>query len=114
MAMTGILRRNDYAFIDKHSIVDELRTAIQDSGEPVEWIAHSAGVNRATIDAWLSGKTKKPYSTTIEAVARALGKHITLADGALRLTDLPPPVSPRNLASVRHVIQMSKYTRARQ
>ncbi len=104
--MPGILKRNDYAFIDKHSIVDEIRTAIQESGEPVEWIAHSAGVNRATIDAWMTGKTKKPYSTSVEAVARALGKHVTLANGVLRLVDpLPPPA----FRSERHVIQMSKY-----
>lgn len=109
--MAGILKRNDYAFIEKRSIVDEIRTAIQDSGEPVEFIAHSAGVSRATIDAWLTGKTRKPYSSSIEAVARALGKHVTLADGAMHLADPPPPVSPRNLASVRHVIQMSKYLR---
>jgi hypothetical protein len=107
--MTGILRRNDYAFVDKHSIVDEIRTAIQDSGEPVEWIAHSAGVSRATIDAWMSGKTRKPYSSSIEAVARALGKHITLADGVLHLTE-PPPRLPA-FQSARHIIQMSKYAR---
>jgi transcriptional regulator with XRE-family HTH domain len=111
--MAGILRRNDYAFVDKHSIVDEIRTAIQDSGEPVEFIAHSAGVSRATIDAWMSGKTRKPYSSSLEAVARALGKHLSLSDGVLHLADPAPPVSPRNLASVRHVVQMSKYMRAR-
>jgi hypothetical protein len=110
--MAGRLDLNrSYNFVDKHSIVDELRTAIQDSGEPVEWIAHSAGVHRATIDAWLTGKTRKPYSSSLEAVARALGKHLSLADGVLHLVDPPPPVSPRNLASVRHVIQMSKYAR---
>lgn len=111
--MTGILRRNDYAFIEKHSIVDELRSAIQDSGEPVEFIAHSAGVHRATIDAWLTGKTRKPYATSIEAVARALGKHVTLADGVLHLTDPPPRIAP-TFTSARHVVQMSKYIRARQ
>jgi hypothetical protein len=107
--MAGPLQlHRSYNFVDKHTIVDELRTAIEDSGEPVEFIAHSAGVSRATIDAWLSGKTRKPYSTSIEAVARALGKHITLADGVMRLTD-PPLV--RKLTSVRHVVQMSKYAR---
>jgi hypothetical protein len=106
MAMRGILRRNDYAFVDKHSIVDAIRTAIQDSGEPVEFIAHSAGVTPQTIHSWLSGRTRKPYATSVEAVARALGKHVTLADGVAHLTDLPPP--PK-LKSFRHVIQMSKY-----
>lgn len=109
--MTGIIKRNDYAFVDKHSIVDEIRTAIQDSGEPLEFIAQSAGVHRVTLVAWLNGKTRKPYATSIEAVARALGKRVSLVDGVARLTDPPPPVSPRNLISVRHVLQMSKYAR---
>lgn len=107
--MPGILKRNDYAFIDKHSIVDEIRTAIQDSGEPIEWIAHSAGLSSRALHAWLTGKTRKPYSTSIEAVARALGKHVSLANGILRLEDMPRPVKPAAFKSVRHVIQMSKY-----
>jgi hypothetical protein len=111
--MAGILRRNDYAFVDKHSIVDEIRTAIEDSGEPVEFIAHSAGVHRATIDSWLTGKVRKPYSSSLEAVARALGKHLTLADGVMHLADPEPPRLPA-FKSARHVIQMSKYTRTRQ
>lgn len=110
--MAGILKRNDYAFIDKHGIIDEIRTAIQDSGEPVEFIAHSAGVTPQTIYAWLSGKTRKPYSTSVEAVARALGKHITLVDGVMRLAD-PPPPKPA-FTSARHVVQMSKYKARRQ
>jgi transcriptional regulator with XRE-family HTH domain len=108
--MAGILRRNDYAFVDKHSIVDEIRTAIEDSGEPVEFIAHSAGVTPQTINAWLSGRTRKPYATSVEAVARALGKHVTLADGVMHLTD-PPPKAPPAFQSARHIIQMSKYAR---
>jgi transcriptional regulator with XRE-family HTH domain len=99
-----------YNFIDKHSIVDEIRTAIQDSGEPVEFIARSAGVTRQTIDSWLAGRTRKPYATSLEAVARALGKHITLADGALHLADREPSAPPA-FKSARHVIQMSKYAR---
>lgn len=110
--MTGILRRNDYAFVDKHPIVDELRTAIQESGEPIEYIAQSAGVCRATIDSMLSGKTRKPYSTTLDAIARALGKHLTLADGVLRLAAEAPPPAPRPW-SPRHVVQMNKYRRYR-
>ena len=80
-----------YNFIDKHSIVDEIRTAIEDSGEPLAFIARSAGVSRKTIEGWLSGKTRKPYSTNVEAVARALGKRLIVADGDLRLAD-PAPV----------------------
>lgn len=109
--MAGPLNlQRSYNFVDKHGIVDEIRTAIQDSGEPVEHIAKSAGVHRATIDCWLTGKTRKPYSSSLEAVARALGKHITLADGVLRLTDPEPPApSSKPIWSPRHIIQMNKY-----
>ena len=107
--MAGPLNLNrSYNFIEKHGIIDEIRTAIQDSGEPIEFIAHSAGVTPQTIHAWLSGRTRKPYATSVEAVARALGKHVTLADGVLRLVD-PEPLRPLAFKSARHVIQMSKY-----
>lgn len=89
--MKGILKHNDYAFVDKHSIVDAIRTAIQDSGEPLEYIARSAGVHHKTLEAWLSGRTRKPYTTSIEAVARALGKRLSLVEGDMRLVD-PPPI----------------------
>jgi DNA-binding phage protein len=94
--MKGILRRNDYAFVDKHSIVDHIRTAIQDSGEPLEYIARSAGVCRGTLEGWLNGKTKKPYATSVEAVAAALGMRLQLMNGQLRLIDnsSPGPVEP--------------------
>lgn len=105
--MAGPLNLNrSYNFVDKHSIVDEIRTAIQDSGEPVEFIAHSAEISPHTLYSWLTGKTRKPYATSVEAVARALGKRVSLVDGVARLTD-PPPV--KRLTSVRHVVQMSKY-----
>lgn len=111
--MTGPLNLNrSYNFVDKLGIVDEIRTAIQDSGEPVEHVARSAGVSRATIDNWLSGRTRRPYSSSLEAVARALGMHITLADGILRLSDSTPPPNPPP-QSFRHVVQMSKYRNAR-
>lgn len=110
--MAGPLNlHRSYNFIDKHSIVDQIRTAIQDSGEPVEFIAHSAGVTSHTINAWLTGRTRKPYSTSLEAVARALGKHISLENGVSRLVDIPP--SSQSKWSPRHVVQMSKYRKAR-
>ena len=87
-----------YNFFDKHSIVDEIRTAIEDSGEPLAFIARSAGVHHKTIDAWLTGRTKKPYATSLEAVARALGKRLIVADGDLRLAD-PAPIRTRRHAA---------------
>ena len=106
--MSGPLNlQRSYNFVDKHSIVDELRTAIEDSGEPIEFIAQSAGVTAQTIYCMLSGKTRKPYSTTLEGIARALGKHVALADGALHLVEPAPP--PPKRPPFRHVIQMSKY-----
>lgn len=87
----GIIRRNDYAFVDKHNVIDEIRTAIQDSGEPVEYIAHSAGVCPATVHAWLNGRTKHPYTTSLEKVARALGKRLTFVDAEVHIGELLPP-----------------------
>jgi transcriptional regulator with XRE-family HTH domain len=89
--MRGILRHNDYAFVDKHSIVARIRTAIQDSGEPLEYIARGAHVSRKTLEGWLSGKTKNPYSTNLESVARALGMRLELVGGQLRLIDNSSP-----------------------
>jgi DNA-binding phage protein len=89
--MAGPLKlHRSYNFVDKHSIVDEIRTAIEDSGEPIEYIARSAEVSSVTIYAWLSGKTRKPYTASVEKVARALGKRLTLTDGELHMGEVIP------------------------
>lgn len=107
--MSGPLNLNrSYNFVDKLGIVDELRTAIEDSGETIDHIALRAGVSSPTIYSMLNGKVRRPYSTTLEGIARALGKHLELADGALHLVDPPPPPRPKR-GQFRHVIQMSKY-----
>jgi hypothetical protein len=100
--MAGPLKlHRSYNFVTKHSIIDEMRTAIEDSGEPIEHIAHSAEMSRHTLYAWLNGKTKRPYSTSIEKVARALGKRITLIDGELHIGEiiLPAARTPRRHAA---------------
>ena len=95
----GVLNLNrSYNFVDKHGIVDAIRTAIQDSGEPLAYVAQSAGVSRGTLEGWLSGKTKKPYATNVEAVATALGMKLQLTGGKLLLIDnSPPPPTPARL-----------------
>jgi DNA-binding phage protein len=100
--MAGPLKlHRSYNFINKHSIIDEIRTAIQDSGEPVEHIAHSAEMCPQTLYAWLSGKTKKPYTASVEKVARALGKRLALVDGELHMGEIIPPAArtPRRHAA---------------
>lgn len=93
---SGPLRlARSYNFVEKHSIVDEIRTAIQDSGEDPADIAARANVHRMTLHYWLNGKIKNPYAPTIEKVARALGKRLTLVDGELHLGELAPPPPPR-------------------
>jgi hypothetical protein len=89
--MAGPLKlHRSYNFVEKHSIVDEIRMAIQDSGEPIEYIARSAELNPHTLHAWLSGKTRKPYTASVEKVARALGKRLTLIDGELHMGEVIP------------------------
>lgn len=84
-----------YNFVDKHSIIDEIRTAIQDSGEHPDHIAARANVHRVTLYYWLTGRTKKPYADSIEKVARALGKRLMLVEGELHLAEPAPPPPPR-------------------
>jgi len=74
------------------NIIDEIRTAIGDSGMTVEVVARKAGLAPGTLYYWLEGKTTRPWVTNVEAVANALGKRLTMADGELHLgTMFPPP-----------------------
>lgn len=63
-----------YNFIDKDPVIDELRTMMQDSDMDYEDIYEASGVRVATLKAWFEGKTRRPKSSSIEAVGRALGR----------------------------------------
>lgn len=68
--------------------------AIVDSKLSPEAIAERADVCAATLYAWLNGDTIHPYITTLEKVAGALGKRITMVDDRWALAPqakAPPP-----------------------
>jgi DNA-binding Xre family transcriptional regulator len=65
-----------YNFTEKHECIDELRTMIADSGLSIEELADRAGVHHTTIYLWLTGKTRRPQTPTLNAVGRVLGRRI--------------------------------------
>lgn len=75
--------------------------AIMQSGMTTNAIAARADVCPATLDCWLNGDTIHPYITTLEKVAAALGKKITMVDdrwalapAAAKALPKPKPRSP--------------------
>lgn len=68
----------EYRFIEKHPIVDILRTAIfEDKRTLVSIIADTNGaVTAATVRKWLYGETKRPQYYKIAAVLEAVGVEI--------------------------------------
>lgn len=65
-----------YNFTEKHECIDELRTMIADSRLSIEQLGERAGVAPQTIYLWLSGKTRRPQTPTLNAVGRVLGRRI--------------------------------------
>jgi hypothetical protein len=110
-----------YSFIDKDPIIDEIRTVYQDSGANYRWIEEHSSVRATTLANWFSGVTRRPQAATINAVLRSLGYKL----GVVAFTDvvriepaLPQPKpraapKPAPRPTVRHIVQMAKYRRAR-
>jgi hypothetical protein len=103
-----------YSFTDKDPIIDEVRTIYQDSGVNYAWIHEHSSVTPATLSAWFSGKTRKPQAATINAVLRCLGYKLAPVPFTEIIRAIPPLPQPKpRLTSVRHVVQMAKYKRAK-
>lgn len=79
-----------YNFVDKHRIIDLIRTAIEHDGRPLYEIAEEAGVTPQTLHLWFNGKVRWPRADTLDKVAKALGKRFVLT-----MVDAPAP-APRN------------------
>jgi lambda repressor-like predicted transcriptional regulator len=77
-----------YNFIDKDPVIDQLRTAIQDSGMSWSEISHNSGVSVSCLRNWFHGETRKPQNATIEAVLRAIGKSRVIVD---KVVPMPKP-----------------------
>lgn len=103
-----------YSFVDKDPIIDEVRTMVQTSGANYKWIEDHSGVTSTTLSAWFHGKTKKPQAATLNAVARALGYKLGFVPyDAMPVRFYPPMDQPAHKTSVRHVVQMNKYRKAK-
>lgn len=105
-----------YNFIDKDPIIDEIRTVYQDSGANYRWISEHSGVATGTLNNWFSGETKRPQAATINAVLRSLGYKlgvVAFADVVRIDPPMPQPKPRAPTASVRHVVQMTKYRRGK-
>jgi hypothetical protein len=101
-----------YSFIDKDPIIDEVRTVYDASGVNYKWLEEHSGVTAQTLSAWFTGRTKKPQAATINAVLRALGYKLGVTPMGAPVVIVPPMPQPKP-ASVRHVVQMSKYRHSR-
>lgn len=86
---------NSYNFVDKDPVIDQMRTAIQDSGVTFAYIEQKSGVGKSTLHAWFNGRTKRPQHTTVMAVLRAIGYDLVLTK-----TDKVKP-APRPFAGVK-------------
>ena len=95
-----------YSFVDKDPMIDQVRTIILDSHDTYKQIAEASGVTEGTIRNWLDGATKKPQAATFNAVLRALGYKLTIRH--LAEAEIVAPT-----ATMRHVVQIAKYTRRR-
>ncbi|PWT75876.1 MAG: hypothetical protein C5B60_04710 [Chloroflexi bacterium] len=62
-----------YNFRDKDPVIDQLRTAVADSGASYEDIQADSGVTTQTLKAWFHGGTRRPQFCTVQAVARVIG-----------------------------------------
>lgn len=62
-----------YNFLDKDPVIDEMRTALKDSGKTYQEIQADSGVSVTTLHNWFNGDTRKPQFATVRAAARAMG-----------------------------------------
>jgi hypothetical protein len=62
-----------YNFVDKVAIIDELRTAWEDSGYTINAVSNRTGVAAHTMKNWFSGKTIRPQYPTLNAVGKLFG-----------------------------------------
>jgi len=108
--MTGFSYKS-YSFADKDPIIDQVRTAYQESGETYKYIEEHSGVTRPTLKAWFDGATKRPHAATVNAVLRVLGYRLDVVPITAKVIVKPTSAFVRK--SARHVVQMKKYQRVR-
>jgi transcriptional regulator with XRE-family HTH domain len=94
-----------YNFVDKHPIIDVIRTAIEESPYSPSRVAELAGLNHATITRWLNGGTRNPRAHSIDRVAAALGKRFKLVDARdVSIVTLRPVVAAESQSARRRQV----------
>ena len=58
---------------NKDPVIDQLRTAIEDSGLDLAKISELSDVSTSTMWNWFYGSTRRPQHATVMAVTRAIG-----------------------------------------
>ena len=70
----GFIPYKSYLFRDKDPVIDQVRTAVEDSGMTFKEIHDASDVSTSTVYNWFYGNTRRPQFATVEAVARACGQ----------------------------------------
>lgn len=75
----GFIRYSAYNFVQKDPAIDELRTILQDQnggkldGSLFRKVRDNGGPTEACLRGWFMGKTRRPFSDSLEAAGRAMG-----------------------------------------
>lgn len=67
-----------YRFDDQDPILDDVLNAINDSGASYTEVAAISGVSLQTLYNWANGTTTTPRTSTLIAVARAVGADVKI------------------------------------
>ena len=103
-----------YNFIDKDPIIDEIRTVYEASGANYKWVHDNSNVAVGTLANWFNGVTKRPQAATINAVLRSLGYKLGVVPNVEHPVKMFPAMpQPKPRSEARHVVQMTKYRKAR-
>lgn len=81
MTTRGALNLNrSYNFVEKKTVIDELRTLMEDEGLSAQTLAERSDVCSSTLYKWFEGTTRSPRRSTLDKVARVFGKRVGLVD----------------------------------
>ena len=69
----GFITYDTYNFKDVDPVIDEMRTALDDSGHKASWACGVSRLSTTTVSNWFNNKTKRIENARIWAFMGALG-----------------------------------------
>jgi hypothetical protein len=69
----GFITYDTYKFATVDPVIDEMRTALDDSGHKASWVCGVSRLSTTTASNWFRGKTRRPQNASISAFMGALG-----------------------------------------